>query len=123
MAEISVKPAGGYIEVTIRDDNDHSVSVQADRHQSFAMIVSIVQALGSLPLDREAPILEQQPVLTSNDPSFQVGVTPSGGIILTIRPDPFPPLAFEFDAQSVAKLINDLRIAANIQAHGGTHFH
>jgi hypothetical protein len=123
MAEISVKPAGDYIEVAIRDDNDRYVSVQADRHQSFAMIVSIVQALGSLPLDRKASILGQQPVLTSNDPSFQVGVTPSGGIILTIRPDPFPPLAFEFDAQSVAKLINDLRIAANIPAHGGTPFH
>ena len=32
--------------------------------------------------------------------------------MLTIRPDPFPPLGFEFDAQSVAKRINDLRIAA-----------
>ena len=36
--------------------------------------------------------------------------------MLTIRPDPFPPLGFEFDAQSVAKRINDLRIAANVPA-------
>jgi hypothetical protein len=57
MAEISVRPAGDYIEVAIRDDNGRSVSVQADRHQSFAMIVSIFQALGSLPFDRKAPIL------------------------------------------------------------------
>lgn len=123
MAEISLKPAGDYIEVTIRDDNERSVSVQADRHQSFAMIVSIVQALESLPLDRKAAIYGQQPVLTSNDPSFQVGVTPNGGIMLTIRPDPFPPLAFEFNAQSVAKLINDLRIAANIPAQRGSAPH
>jgi hypothetical protein len=80
IAEISVKPAGDYIEVTIRDDNDRSVCVQADRHQSFAMIVSIVQALGSLPLDRKAPILGQQPVLTSNDPSslFDAGTVFQG---------------------------------------------
>jgi hypothetical protein len=112
MAEFLVTPAGNHIALTIRDDNDQSVSVQADRYQSFAAILSIVQALESLPLDRKAPIHGQQPVLTSKNPSFQVGVTPNGGIMLTIRPDLFPPLAFEFDAQSVAKLINDLRIAA-----------
>jgi hypothetical protein len=45
MAEISVNPAGDYIEVAILDDNGQSVSVQIDRHDSFAVIVSIVQAL------------------------------------------------------------------------------
>ena len=123
MAEILVTPAGNHIALTIRDDNDQSFSAQADRHQSFALILSIVQALESLPLDRKAPIEGQQPALTSNDPSFQVGVTPSGGIVLTIRPDPFPPLAFKFDAQSVAKLINDLRTAANIPAQRGSAPH
>jgi hypothetical protein len=92
MAEFLVTPAGNHIALTIRDDNDQSVSVQADRYQSFAAILSIVQALESLPLDRKAPIHGQQPVLTSKNPSFQVGVTPNGGIMLTIRPDLFPPL-------------------------------
>jgi hypothetical protein len=123
MAEISMKPAGDHIEVTIRDDNGQSASAQIDRHQSFAMILSIVQVLGKLPLDREAPLHGQQPVLTLKNPSFQIGVTPNGGIMLAIRPDPFPPLEFEFDAQLVAKLIDDLRIAANVPAQGGTTSH
>lgn len=123
MAEFSVKPIGDYIELTIRDDNGQSASVQIDHHGSFAVILSIVQALRALPFDREAQIHGQQPVLTSKDPSFQVGVTPNGGIMLAIRPDPFPPLEFEFDAQVVAKLINDLRIAANIPAQRGSAPH
>jgi hypothetical protein len=92
MAEILVTPAGDHIALTIRDDNDQSLSAQVDHHQSFAVILSIVQALRALPFDRKAPIHGQQPVLTSKDPSFQVGVKPNGGIILAIRPDPFPPL-------------------------------
>ncbi len=123
MAEILVTPAGNHIALTIRDDNDQSLSAQADRHESFAVILSIVQALRALPFDREASIHGQQPVLTSKNPPFQVGVTPNGGIMLAIRPDPFPPLEFEFDAQSCAKLINDLRIAANIPAQRGTASH
>lgn len=123
MAEISMKPTDDHIEVTIRDDNGQSASAQIDRHQSFAVILSIVQVLGKLPLDREASLHGQQPVLTLKNPFFQVGVTPNGGIMLAIRPDPFPPLEFEFDAQLVAKLINDLRTAATIPAQRGSAPH
>jgi hypothetical protein len=48
MAEISVKPSGDYIKLTTQDDNGQTVSVEMDRHQSFAVIMSIVQALENL---------------------------------------------------------------------------
>jgi hypothetical protein len=46
---------------------------------------------------------------------------PRGGVVLAIRPDPLPPLEFEFNAESLTKLIADLRKAAAIPRSSESH--
>ena len=101
----------------IEGANERTVSVELSAHQAAALILSLGQAVKSLPSDPIVPLHLQAAVLKATDPSFQVGLAPSGNVLLAIKPEPFPVLEFEFEAQSLSKLISDLRAAATIPTH------
>ena len=101
----------------IEGANGTTVSVEMSGHQAAALILSLGQAVKSLPSDPIVPLHLQAAVLKATDPSFQVGLAPSGNVLLAIKPEPFPVLEFEFEAQSLSKLISDLRAAATIPTH------
>ena len=117
---LSVKPSGENVVLELQDASGRAISVELDRYEAFAALSLIARAMNALPSNRRAPLHGQKPVLKSKDPSFQVGVVPGGGVVLAIRPDPLPPLEFEFDTEALATLIADLRKAATTHRKSGT---
>jgi hypothetical protein len=115
--QLSATANGDHVALEISDASGKSASLQLDRRQAFLVIESIVQAIQALPTDPTIPIHLQRAVLKSKHPSFQVGIAADGDVILAIKPDPFPSLEFEFEAQGLSKLIADLRAAANVPSH------
>jgi hypothetical protein len=116
-SQASVTPRGSHVALEISGANGASASLELDRHQAFALIVSIAQVISALPTDPITPLHLQRPVLRSKHPSFQVGIAADGDVVLAIKPDPFPSMEFEFEAQGLSKLIADLRAAAIVPAH------
>ena len=106
--QLSATANGDHVALEISDASGKSASLQLDRRQAFLVIESIVQAIQALPADPTIPIHLQRAVLKSKHPSFQVGIAADGDVILAIKPDPFPPLEFEFETQGLDKLIADL---------------
>jgi hypothetical protein len=111
---ISATAQNGVVLIQIEDTNRPKVVVELDRHQAFAVAISICQAINALPSDLAVPLPLQKAVLRTKNPSFQVGIAPSGNALLALKPGPFPPLEFEFEAEDLTKLIADLRTAANV---------
>ena len=117
---LTATPQNDHILLEIEGANGATVSVELSRHQAAALILSLGQAVKALPYDPTEPLHLQGAVLQAIDPSFQVGLAPSGNVLLALKPGPFPSLEFEFEAQHLSKLISDLRAAANVPAlpHG-----
>lgn len=122
-SQVSVTPRVGHVALEISDANGASASAELDRHQAFALIASIAQAINALPIDPTIPLHLQQAVLKSKHPSFQVGIAANGDVVLAIKPDPFPSLEFEFEAQGLSKLIASTAIPTTIrrQPRDGQH--
>ncbi|WMT79589.1 hypothetical protein [Bradyrhizobium sp. Ash2021] len=115
---ISATPHQDHIVLEIADANGESgASIGLSRDDALALIGSIANAVNALPHDSSIPIHQQRAFLRAKHPSFQVGLASDGGTILAIQPSPFPPIEFEFDADSLSKLIADLRKAANVPSH------
>ena len=97
-------------------------SLELDRDGAFAALLSVAQALNALPLsDRDIPLVGQKAFFRSTDPSFQVGLTSTGKVILALKPEPLPMIEFEFDAETVAKLIAALIKASTLPGGGSAH--
>jgi hypothetical protein len=111
--KVSTKPPDR-ISLELSDAKGAPLSFGLDRHRALALMGSIVQAVNALPADPAAPLHLQRAFLKSQNPSFQVGVAGDGKVVLAIMPAPFPSLEFMFDAQTVTKLITDLRKAATV---------
>jgi hypothetical protein len=121
-ARLSARCSGEKVALELLDASGEVIPLlELDRYEAFEALSSLAQAMSALPSDRTAPIHIQRPVLKSREPSFQVGVMPRGGVVLAIRPDPLPPLEFEFNAESLTKLIADLRKAAAIPRSSESH--
>ena len=84
--------------------------------------MSVAQALNALPLsDRDIPLVGQKAFFRSTNPSFQVGPASTGNVILALKPEPLPMMEFEFDAETVAKLIAALNKASTLPGGGSAH--
>ena len=92
-------------------------SLELDRDGAFAALLSVAQALNALPLsDRDIPLVGQKAFFRSTKPSFQVGLASRGNVILGVKPEPLPMIEFEFDAETVAKLLRPLTRLARCPA-------
>jgi hypothetical protein len=112
MAEFRAKAEGDRIALALSDDSGATTTIHVDAHQAFAILALIRKEIAALPGDPEAELWGQKPVLTADQPSFQIGITDAGNTALVIRPDPLPPMEFYFDDARLEKLISDLRSAA-----------
>ena len=114
---LKATPQNDHVLLEIEGANGATVAVELSRHQTAALILTLGQAVQALPPDPTEPLHLQGAVLHAIDPSFQVGLAPSGNVLLAIKPGPFPSLEFEFEAHLLSKLISDLRSAANVPVH------
>jgi hypothetical protein len=109
---VSVRSAGETVEIAIEDANlARTVTAPLDRYQGFELLAALAKALNELPADQTAPLHLQQPCLRSKNPIFQVGLRGTGEIVLSIRPDPIPPIEFDFNVEGASELIVALRKA------------
>jgi hypothetical protein len=114
MARISVQTVGNNVVLEQEASTGETIATPLDRFELVALMSLMTQALNELSSDPTANIQEEQPVLCSRGPSFQVGLTGDGECLLALRPDPLPPMHFIFDAEELAYLIDRLRDAAAI---------
>jgi hypothetical protein len=96
--------------VQMQGPNDRNVSLELSRHQAVDLALSLCRAVEELPYDPEVPLHS----MSATDPSFQVGITPSGNVFLAIKPGSFPWFEFEFTAEILTMLVSGLRKAANV---------
>ena len=115
---VTAKPLNDLVLMEI--EGATKVSVELTGHQAARLILSLGQAVLALPHDPTKPLNLQGPILQAKDASFQVGISPSGNALLAIKPEPFPSMEFEFEAEALTKLISDLRSAANVPSHQQT---
>ncbi len=114
--QVSTKPPDR-ISLELSDSKGSSVCLELNKDQAFAVMESIAQGINALPRDPKVPLHLQRAVLNSRGPAFQVGIGGDGHVVLAIKPEPLPPMLFEFDAEALSKLISDLRKAANVPNH------
>ena len=115
---ISATPHQDHVVLEIADASGQSgASIGLSRDDALSLIGSIAHAVNALPHDSSISVHQQRAFLRAKHPSFQVGLTSDGSTILAIQPSPFPPIEFEFDADSLSKLIADLGKAAIVPSH------
>jgi hypothetical protein len=115
--EIVTRQDGDHVAVDITHASGQCVSVGLSRHQALDLILQLFQTLHALPSDPLQPLNQQVAFLRSRHPSFQVGMGNDGDVRLALKQEPLPPMEFDFDAESLSKLIADLRKAANVPSH------
>jgi hypothetical protein len=120
MDRLSIRSDGEHVVLELLDANGTAtVAVELDCRAAFAAITALAQAASALPPSQTTPLHQSAPVLKSRDPSFAVGVTTSGTVVLALRPAPFPSMEFEFPREAADKLIADLRKATGLPTQGG----
>lgn len=108
----------GRIVLAFRTEPDVIHEFEIDQYELFRLLAAAASGLSDDPLHQTTQSA-QHPVLTSSDPSFEVGYRNGGGCVLAIDTKVVPPLQFDLSPDALSELIALLTAAAQAPRTSG----
>lgn len=107
------------ITITINGDDGVSLTSTLTPDEAYQMALHLLQKSGMDNADSTAPLLEQVPWISINNPPIDFQVTDQGKIIMAVKPKDFRPIIIMFDAdgaKEIKGIFEDLVERANSKA-------
>jgi hypothetical protein len=95
------------------ESEDGKADFQLDMNQVVHMFAALTQALHDIPADRTSQLSDLTPALRA-EPSYQIGSSPQGDLVLLIQASPLPPFHFVFDDEAATTLRKSLEQFLNV---------